>query len=133
MIQINFHRRYLCFFTRIFLGTWTVFLGFCSPTQWLNFHKNNGILHGGKVYDTEIMGATMALLAAIQARQGGEKIFILLDYQVTVRTLQSGKTSSCIKLTREFHDVLRKKNVEIKWVQDHSKIWGNEEVTLQRV
>lgn len=30
-----------------------------------NFHNDQGILHGGEVYDAELMGATMALLAAI--------------------------------------------------------------------
>lgn len=49
--------------------------GFVLQRDGSTFHKHRGILHRGEVYDAEIMGATMVLLAAMQARQGGEKLF----------------------------------------------------------
>lgn len=69
----------------------------------------------------------MALRAALSTRRSGEKIYVLLDNQAAVRALQTGRTSSCLKLTRIFHDVSQKANSEVRWVPGHSKIPGNEE------
>lgn len=101
--------------------------GFVLKRAGTTFKRGNGILYGGEIYDAEIYGATMALLAAISARQSGEKIFVLLDNQAAVGALRTGNTSSCLLLTRTFHDVASKTNVEVKWVPGHSKINGNEE------
>ncbi|POS84839.1 hypothetical protein EPUL_004095 [Erysiphe pulchra] len=91
------------------------------------FRMSSGILHGGEIYDAELCGATMALLAALSTRIGNEKIFVLLDNQAAVRALKTRKKSSCLRLTQSFHDVARKSNVEVRWVPGHSKITGNEE------
>ncbi|KAI0995760.1 hypothetical protein K3495_g12420 [Podosphaera aphanis] len=69
----------------------------------------------------------MALRAALSIRRSGEKIYVLLDNQAAVRALQTGRTSSCLRLTRIFHDVSQKANSEVRWVPGHSKIPGNEE------
>ncbi|KAI1000223.1 hypothetical protein K3495_g7975 [Podosphaera aphanis] len=101
--------------------------GFVLQSGGLTFEKDQGILYGGEVYDAEIFGATMALRAALSIRRSGQKIYVLLDNQAAVRAHQTGSTSSCLRLTRIFHDVSQKANSEVRWVPGHSKIPGNEE------
>ncbi|KAI1007857.1 hypothetical protein K3495_g373 [Podosphaera aphanis] len=76
--------------------------GFVLQRGDITFKKDQGILHGGEVYDAEIFGATMALRAALSIRRSGEKIYVLLDNQAAVRALQTGRTSSCLRPTRDF-------------------------------
>lgn len=94
----------------------------------MTFQKGKGILHGGEVYDAEILGASMALLAATLARRPGENIYVLLDNQSAVGALLSWKTSSYIRLTQEFLASARKAEAVVRWVPGHSGIGGNEEV-----
>ncbi|KAI0994897.1 hypothetical protein K3495_g13283 [Podosphaera aphanis] len=51
--------------------------GFVLKRGGQTFKKSHGILHGGEVYDAEIVGATMALRAALLARQEGQRIYVL--------------------------------------------------------
>ncbi|KAI0995754.1 hypothetical protein K3495_g12426 [Podosphaera aphanis] len=88
--------------------------GFVLQRGGITFKKDQGILNGGEVYDAEIFGATMALRAALSIRRSGEKIYVLLDNQAAVRALQTGRTSSCLRLTRIFHDVSQKANSEVR-------------------
>lgn len=77
----------MCILRWIIKGACSVFLGIYPPTlqpDSRNF-KNQRILHGGEIFDAEIMGVTMVLLAATLARQGEERIFVLLDNQAAVR------------------------------------------------
>ncbi|KAI1001032.1 hypothetical protein K3495_g7166 [Podosphaera aphanis] len=97
----------------------------------VTFEKGRGALHGGEVYDAEIVTAAAALKAATLARQFGEKIFVLLDNQAAVQVLQTGKSTSCLQKTRIFHHVARKFNAVVRWVPGHSKITGNEEADEQ--
>lgn len=95
------------------------------------FQKGRGALHGGEVYDAEIFGATVALRAALSARQNSEKIFVLLDNQAAVTALQTGKSTSSIRSTKLFHDLAKSVNAEFRWVPGHSKIIGNEEADAE--
>ncbi|KAI1005063.1 hypothetical protein K3495_g3155 [Podosphaera aphanis] len=95
------------------------------------FKRGHGILHGGEVYDAEIFGATMALRAALSARQNNENIFILLDNQAAVMALQTGNSSSNIRLTYLFHNLAKTTNAEFRWVSGHSNIGGNEEADAE--
>ena len=72
------------------------------------FQTKNGILFGGEVYDAELVGVALALEAAVSQRRSGEKIFVLLDNQAAVTALQTGISSSCLKLTRGFYNITRK-------------------------
>ncbi|KAI1002860.1 hypothetical protein K3495_g5342 [Podosphaera aphanis] len=105
--------------------------GFILQQGGVMFEKGRDALHGGEVYDTEIVGNTAALRAAIQARRFGEKIFILLDNQAAVHALQTGKSTSCLQKTRIFHHVASKVNAVVRCVPGHSKITGNEEADVQ--
>ncbi|KAI1002761.1 hypothetical protein K3495_g5442 [Podosphaera aphanis] len=107
--------------------------GCYNGSKWFSydFDSSDGALHGGEVHDAEIVGATAALRAAIQARRFGEKIFVLLDNQAAVHALQTGKSTSCLQKTRIFHHVASKVNAVVRWVPDHSKITGNEEADEQ--
>ncbi|KAI0993393.1 hypothetical protein K3495_g14791 [Podosphaera aphanis] len=73
----------------------------------------------------------MALRAALLARQEGQRIYVLLDNQAAVSALQTGRSSSCLRLVRIFQDVARKAKAEIIWVPGHSKISGNEEADAE--
>ena len=64
--------------------------------------KGKGILHGGEVYVAEIFGATFALRTALSVRQNNEKIFVFLDNKTAVMALQTGESSSSIRLTKIF-------------------------------
>ena len=55
---------------------------------------------------------------------------MLLDNQAAVTALKTGKSSSCLKLTREFYYLTQKINAEVRWVPGHSKIGGNEEADV---
>lgn len=91
----------------------------------------SGFWYGSEVYDTEIYGATVASLAALSAKQNEARISVLLDNQAVIGALRTGKTSFCLRLTRIFHEVACKANVEIRWVPGHSKISGNEEADTE--
>lgn len=95
------------------------------------FQKGHGTLHGGEVYDAEIFGATMALRVALSARRNNEKIYILLDNQAAVMALQTGKSSSSIRLTKLFHNLAKTSNAEFRWVPGHSNVRGNEEADAE--
>ncbi|KHJ33153.1 putative te1b-like protein [Erysiphe necator] len=71
-------------------------------------------MHCGEVYDAEIYGAIEALRAAVIARQEGQNIFVLLDNQAAVGALQTGKTTSLLKLTRTFREIARMANDEVR-------------------
>ena len=73
------------------------------------------------------MGVTVALQAALAAKNSGEKIFVLLDNQAAVRALQTGKSSFCLRTTQLFNELARKAKVQIRWVPGHSKINVNKE------
>ncbi|KAI0994371.1 hypothetical protein K3495_g13811 [Podosphaera aphanis] len=106
--------------------------GFVLQRGDVTFEKGRGALHGGKLYDAEIVGATAALKAAILARRFWEKkIFVLLDNQAVVQALQIGKTTSCLQKTRICHHVARKVNAVVRLVPGHSKITVNEEADEQ--
>ncbi|KAI1005285.1 hypothetical protein K3495_g2934 [Podosphaera aphanis] len=64
--------------------------GFALQLGGITFNKDQEILHGRKVYDAKIVGATMALRAALSMGQDGEKIFVLLHNQSAVRAVQTG-------------------------------------------
>lgn len=108
-------------------STW----GYVLKRAGVTFEKGNGILYGGEVYDAELYGAAMALLAALSFRQKGEKIFVLLDNQAAVKALKTGKTSSCLLLTRTFREAAQKANAGVRWVPGHSLISGNEEADAE--
>ncbi|KAI0999187.1 hypothetical protein K3495_g9007 [Podosphaera aphanis] len=76
--------------------------GFFLQREGVTFEKGRDTLHGGEVYDAEILGATAALNAAIQARRFGEKIFVLLDNHAAVHALQTGKSISCLQKKHAF-------------------------------
>ena len=101
--------------------------GFVLQRGGQTFEKGKGIMHGGEVYDAEIYGAVEALQAAVIARQEGQNIFVLLDNQAAVGALQTGKTTSSLKLTRTFREIARMVNAKVRWVPGHSKIRGNVE------
>lgn len=105
--------------------------GYVLKRASITYEKGNGILYGDEVYDAEIYGTTTALLAALPLRRRGEKIFVLLDNQAAVRALKTGKTSSCLLLTRTCRDAAQKANAEIRWVPGHSMISGNEEADME--
>ena len=88
--------------------------GFFLQRGGKTFEHGNGTLHGAEVFDAEIMGATYALLATLRTRQGTEKIYVLLDNQAAVGALQTGRTSSCLRLTRNFHEVAQKADIEVR-------------------
>lgn len=77
--------------------------GYVLQRGGITFERNKGTLHGGEVYDAEIYGATVAVHAALTARKGDERIFVLLDNQAVVRALKTGITSSSLRITRTFH------------------------------
>ncbi|KAI0993628.1 hypothetical protein K3495_g14556, partial [Podosphaera aphanis] len=93
--------------------------------------RGNGILHGGEVYDAEILGALSVLREAILVRQNDERIFVLLDSQAAVNALKTGSSQSSIRATREFYQIAREFNVDTRWVPGHSKIIGNEEADVE--
>ena len=101
--------------------------GYVLQRGGITFDKGNSILHGGEIYDAVLLGAAVALHAALSARRDGEKIHVLLDNQAAVGALQTGKTSSSIKLTRTVYDVAQKAKAEIRWLPGYSGIPGNEE------
>lgn len=103
-------------------------LGICSPTGWCDNPKGKGTTHVSEVYGAEILGASMALLAAIAVRELGENIFVLVDNQPAMRVLQSGKTFSCIRLSREFLASANKAEAKVRWVPGHPGIGRNGEV-----
>ncbi|KAI0996532.1 hypothetical protein K3495_g11646 [Podosphaera aphanis] len=90
--------------------------GFVLQRGGVTLENGRGALHGGEVYDAEIVGATAALKAAILARRIGEKIFVLLDNKAAVQALQTGKSTSCLQKIRIIHHVARKVNVVVRWV-----------------
>lgn len=61
----------------------------------------------------------------------GAPISILLDNQAVVGALRTEKTSSCLLLTRNFHEVAWKTNVEVNCVPGHSKISENEKADAE--
>ena len=63
-------------------------------------------MHGCEFYDAEIIGALMALKAAIPLRKTGESLFILLDNQAAVRALRTGISHSSLKETKDFYDIV---------------------------
>ncbi|KAI0997120.1 hypothetical protein K3495_g11067 [Podosphaera aphanis] len=61
--------------------------GFVLKRRGQIFEKSHGILHGGEVYDAEIVRATMALRASLLAGREGHKIYVLFDNQAAVSAL----------------------------------------------
>ena len=61
--------------------------GYVLQRAGITFKKERGSLHGCDTFDAEIVGAIGALRAAIIARQGAEKITVLLDNQAAIRAL----------------------------------------------
>lgn len=74
------------------------------------------------------MGTTIVLCSAIKVRRAGKDIFVLLDNQAAVGSLQTGKSSTYLWKTRVFHNVASKVKDEVKWLPGHSKISENEKV-----
>ena len=60
-----------------------------------------------------------------------KKIFVLLDNQAAVTALQSGKSSSCLKLTQDFYKLTQRINAKVRWVPGHSNNGGNEEADAE--
>lgn len=90
--------------------------GYVLQVGGIVYKKGHGILHRGKVFDAEISSATIALGVALSMRQDGEKIFVLLENQVAVMALQTGKLSASIQLTNLFHNLVKAVEVEFRWV-----------------
>lgn len=67
------------------------------------------------------------LYAALSIRRNIKKMYILLDNSVAVRTLQTDKTSSSLRLTRVFYEVAQRHYVKVRLAPEHSKIIGNED------
>lgn len=101
--------------------------GYALQRGGTTFEKNQEILPVSEVYDAELLGAVEALYASLSARRNNEKIYILLDNSVAVRALQTGMSSSSLRLTRVFHEVAQRLNVEVRWVPGHLKVIGNED------
>lgn len=52
---------------------------------------------------------------------------MLLDNQAAVSAMKAGRSTSCLKLTRDFHDLTQMIHAEVRGVPGHSNIGGNEE------
>ena len=76
--------------------------GYCLLHGNTILHPNHGPLHGGEVFDAEIMGAFKALERATNLARDGQKIYILLDNQAAVRAVQTGVTSSSMGWQEDF-------------------------------
>lgn len=64
-------------------------------------------------------------------RQNEEKIFILLNNQFAVITLQTGKSVSSIWLSKLFHNLAKSVKAEFRCVPGHSILRANEEADLE--
>ncbi|KAI0998194.1 hypothetical protein K3495_g9999 [Podosphaera aphanis] len=87
--------------------------GFVLQRGSITFKTGQGTLNGGEVYVAELDGATAALEAALSA---------------AVLALQTGRTSSSLRLARVFHEVAKKANTHVRWVPGNPRISRNEEV-----
>ncbi|KAI1005706.1 hypothetical protein K3495_g2518 [Podosphaera aphanis] len=101
--------------------------GFFLQRRGITLKTGQGTLHGGEFYDDELYGATATLEAALSVRENNEKIYVLLDNQAAVLALETGRTSSSLRLTRVFHEVAKIANAHVRWVPGDSRISGNEE------
>ena len=88
--------------------------GYILQRRGKTFEKDQGALHGCEVYDAEIVGATMALHAAVLARRSDENIFVLLDNQAAVNAVRTGISASSLKETRDFYDIAHQVNADVR-------------------
>ncbi len=86
----------------------------------------SGPLLGAEAYDAELLGAQKALEAAILVA-GINPIKVLLDSSEASQALQSGRSRSFQGIVDKFvSDRQKHPSVEIRWIQGHSGIEGNE-------